>query len=712
MSDKDELFKGIDDAANNLFDQYIVKKPIAAAAPEAPVEAASEAPEPVAETPPVETTPEPEPAPETAPDSSLDELSLDISTDFETATPVEKIPEPTPEPVAEVPAAPEPPQSISLELEVESVIPPEENVLELFAELDESLLTIDWEVNSANITTSRNALAKLIAANQWTEQTPIGQVADQMDKVLASMFESPENSPISAPSQLKKASQVIRTAHDKGPTPDPEVRKILSAALSNLHAVLAPDTGQEEIKLEISDDFEAAMPIEDIPAPPAASEPLEIELSLESTHEEASAAKPAAPAPADEESSFDFGMDLDLEGTADQSGPGERVPEATTRVLKTYAKAITGSIKLITPMEKLFASKPSMAKLHKVNKHLREKLASQQELLVGAFSSDYSSYSGFGTVHGWLESQLDVVGSCVKRIGKLEKLFSKTAGYEKLYNISKKVRKALERQQDAITVVVGGAPANHQFDLTGEYPAIIPPGGAKTTEAPAAAVSAVSDPDSMLNECIDLAKTVELGTAGDSLKTGFKIRKALEKIKKSLSGAALASPGAAAAASNAISAANGTGEPCRWDWLLKTTWDGQLVGLAPDQVAYESKSAVPIKSFRDMAYFSLKKLKSMPWSNLQNLFSGDLAELDKATLNNMELEIAQPPATFAGSSKKKVYPVIMYSEGKGKVFLLDAPTEAISVAEEALWAPGGSSDSDIAGTLTVYGSTMPVVSVT
>ena len=27
MTDKDELFKGIDEAANNLFDQYIVKKP-------------------------------------------------------------------------------------------------------------------------------------------------------------------------------------------------------------------------------------------------------------------------------------------------------------------------------------------------------------------------------------------------------------------------------------------------------------------------------------------------------------------------------------------------------------------------------------------------------------------------------------------------------------------------------------------------------------
>jgi hypothetical protein len=694
MPDKDELFKGIDDAANNLFDQYIVKKPAAGAGPEAPVEAAPADPEPAAETPPVEAA-APEPPPEPVAE-------------------VPKPPEPTPEPVVEVPAAPEQPQSISLELEVESEIPPEENILELFSELDESLLTIDWEVNTANITTSRNFLAKLIAANEWTDQTPIGQVANQMDKVLASMFESPENSPISAPSQLKKASQVIRTAHDKGPTPDPEVRKILSTALSNLHAVLTPDAGQDEIKLEISDDFEAAMPIEDIPAPPAASElalePQDLELSLESAPESPAAPEPAAPTA--EEASFDFGMDLDLEGTTDPSGPGERVPEATTRVLKTYAKAISGSIKLITPMEKLFASKPSMAKLHKVNKHLREKLASQQDLLVGAFSSDYSSYSGFGTVHGWLESQLDVVGSCVKRIGKLEKLFGKTAGYEKLYNISKKVRKALERQQDAITVVVGGAPASHQFDLTGEYPAIIPPGGAKTAEVPAAAVSAISDPDSMLIKCIDLAKTVELGTAGDSLKTGLKLRKALEKIKKSLSGAALASPGAAAAASNAILAANGPGEPCRWDWLLKTTWAGQLVGLAPDQVAYESKTAMPIKSFRDMAYFSLKKLKSMPWSNLQNLFSGELAELDKATLNNMELEIAHPPATFVGSSKKKVYPVIMYSEGKGKIYLLDSPTEAISVAEEALWAPGGSSDSDIAGTLTVYGSTIPVVSVT
>ena len=76
----------------------------------------------------------------------------------------------------------------------------------------------------------------------------------------------------------------------------------------------------------------------------------------------------------------------------------------------------------------------------------------------------------------------------------------------------------------------------------------------------------------------------------------------------------------------------------------------------------------------------------------------------------MEFEIALPPATFVGSSRKKVYLVIMFISGKGKVFLLDSPTEAISVAEEALWAPG-TSGSDIAGTLTVYGSIMPVVSI-
>jgi len=52
----------------------------------------------------------------------------------------------------------------------------------------------------------------------------------------------------------------------------------------------------------------------------------------------------------------------------------------------------------------------------------------------------------------------------------------------------------------------------------------------------------------------------------------------------------------------------------------------------------------------------------------------------------------------------------MYIGGKGKVFLLDTPTEAISVAEEALWSPG-SAVSDISGTLTVYGSTMPVISI-
>ena len=101
----------------------------------------------------------------------------------------------------------------------------------------------------------------------------------------------------------------------------------------------------------------------------------------------------------------------------------------------------------------------------------------------------------------------------------------------------------------------------------------------------------------------------------------------------------------------------------------------------------------------------------MPWTKLQGIFSGELAEQDNSVLNNMELEIARPPASFPGSSKKKVYLVILYSEGRGKIYLIDSPTEAISGAEEALWVPGSSAQSDIAGTLTVYGSTMPIISI-
>lgn len=613
MSDKDDLFKGIDEATDSLFDQYIVK---------------------------------PEATPAATPDA---ELKLEIEQ-----------PKPTPaattEPELELRQKPTPDQKQPV---AASGTPTPDTGDQLFNTLEEALLTIDWEVNHANILKARDILAQLVATQGWEPSSPIGKITLQMDQVLASMLESPENSPTSAPSQLKHALQAIKDAYTAGTTSEANNDKLLDTTLSNLRAILPPESTPEKYpSQDISNDLQAATPVETISQ------------------------------------------------TANQLSPGETVPEATIAVLKQYATAITEAIRLTTPMENLFASRPAMAKLHSVTKRFTAQLSSQQELLKNTFANAYSSYSGLGTVHGWLEAQLDVLKDCVNRISKLENLFAKTTGYEKLFTRSTQIRKILEKQVNALTIASGGSPTQHQFDLTGEYPAVIRPG----KEAPAAAVSAVVDPEAMIDQCVTLAKSIEHKTTDNPQDTSRQIRKTLEKIKIALAGSALHTPGAAAAASAAATGAKHNTK-CRWDWLLKTSWGGQLVGIAPEQIAFESKSTFPANSFNNKTTFSLKKLKSTPWTNLQGMFSGELAELDNSELNNMELEISQPPASFPGSANKKVYLVILYVEGQGKVYLIDSATEAISVAEEALWIPGTSSQADIAGTLTVYGSTMPVVSI-
>ncbi|MDT8334756.1 MAG: hypothetical protein RQ753_03580, partial [Desulfurivibrionaceae bacterium] len=551
---------------------------------------------------------------------------------------------------------------------------PTTDATQLFAKLEEMLLTIDWEVNSENILKAQDILGKLVKARGWVKTSLVGRVTEQMDKVLSSMLESPESSSVSAPSQLKIALETIKNSE----TPGEAVDENLQTTLGNLRALLVSD---EVASQRIKDDLQATTPVASIPTP-------------------------------GDEPSFDLG--LEMEGAPRAEPPaakGETISEETARVLGTFTSAITQSIKLLTPMEGLFASRPAMAKLHAATKRLKENLASLEELFRKTFSADYTSYIGLGTLNSWLESQLEVIKKCVIRIGKMEKLFGKTAGYEKLHARSRKIRKILENQLDALTIVVGGTPVQHQFDLTGEYPAIIRPAPPREPEAPPAAVSAVATPVAMVDKCLSLTNSLEQEGGGNPQEIATRIRKTLEKLKVALSGAAVRAPGASAAASAAASFA-GHATRCRWDWLLKTSWGGQLVGIAPEQVAYESKSTFPLSSFKNLTFFSLKKLKSMPWRKLQDLFSGELAELDNSVLNDMELEIAKPPTSFPGSTKKKVYLVILYSGSKGKVFLVDAPTEAISLAEDALWSPGATTESDnIAGTLTVYGSTIPVVSI-
>ncbi len=644
MTDKDDLFKGIDDAADNLFNQYVVKKPPSATPPELDTTLAG-SPPPL----PLPSEPEPE-----AP-------SFDIEPD-------------------------------SAPISASGAVDGEDN--EIMAQMEEVLLSIDWEVSQKNLTKGREVLKKLVSHHGLNSDSPASLVAGQMDKVLTLMLNNPETVPVSAPSQLKKALEAIRSAVAQGPTPDAAIRKLLSQTLSELHAV---ETSHPESKsgLELNLTLESEAPLSTAPirqeTPPVAPQkPSKVPVSSESTE--------------------DFGMELGLESEVDQDQQGTSVKTETTQVLKAYNEALSTAIKSISPMEKLFANRAGMEKLHAVNKHVREKLAGQVQLLSQTFSGGYTRYTGLGTVNGWLESQLDILNPCVKRLAKVENLFAKTKGYEKLHELVKKIRVSLATQQEAITTAVGGAPITHQFDLTGEYPALQPVLD-RHPEAPAAAVSAVTDPQILLENCLGLARQIETGEVEADREVGLKLREILEKIKSALSGSAISTPGATAAALTAVSNATGRfNSKCRWDWLLKTSWGSQLVGLAPEQVAFESHTAFPIKTFRDKTYFSLQKLKTFPWTNLQSLFSGDLAEIDKTTLNEMELEIVRPPETFRGSTQKKVYPVIMYHAGKGKVFLMDAPTEAISITDEGLWAPG-KQGSDIAGTLTVYGSIMPVIAL-
>ncbi|MBU0673736.1 MAG: hypothetical protein KJ950_03735 [Proteobacteria bacterium] len=614
----------IDGAVDNLFGQYVVKAPGAGASP--PPKAAPEAP------PELDLSMENEPEGSKAPPAQEIELSLE-----EVASPP---------PTAQTPLA------------------------AIFEKMDEALLTIDWEVSHKSLTNARQILKDVISTASISKDTPVSQVVSQMDTVLASMLQSPQATPVSAPGQLKSAFNVVKKAIAQGNTLDSDIRKLLSTTLSDLYTAVAETPGNEPL-LDLSGDSTASSS----PAPPKSDIPT------------------------------DLGFELSLESNDSSSHQGQSVPDATGVILRSYAASLEGSVKRITPMEKLFSNKPGMEKLHTVNRQVREKLASQLELLSRSFTANYSSYTGIGTVDSLLESQLDILTPCVKRMRKLENLFEKTAGYDKLFELASKVRKSLSDQQDAIIKLVGGTPIDHQFDLTGEFepiqPATSPP-----PAAPAATIAAATDPMVLIDDCLILAASVENETDMDlssRQELGQKLTENLKRLKITLtSGASMSTPAATAAALK--------GGKCRWDWLLKATWGGQQVGFVPEQVVYEGTSTLSPKAMSKLGKFPLSKLKSWPWTNLQNLFSGDLAQLSSVELSKMEFEIASVPGTFPGSSAKKVYLLIMYANKQGKVFLLDTPTEAVSISEENLWTPGPAG-SDLAGTLTIYGNVMPVVSL-
>ncbi len=113
---------------------------------------------------------------------------------------------------------------------------------ELLAKLDQSLMTLDWEVSRSNAGNMRDLLDK--AAREYDLGPLVGEggVISLMHKLLAAMSEAPESVPTSGPLALKSSLSAIKAAALEGQPYSAETRSTLEQAQNALLSVL-PEQG-------------------------------------------------------------------------------------------------------------------------------------------------------------------------------------------------------------------------------------------------------------------------------------------------------------------------------------------------------------------------------------------------------------------------------------------------------------------------------------
>ncbi len=274
----------------------------------------------------------------------------------------------------------------------------------ILSKLDQSLMTLDWEVSRSNAGNMRDLLDK--AAREYDLGPLVGEggVIALMHKVLIAMSEAPENVPTSGPLALKSSLTALKTAVLEGQPYSPETRKQLERAQNALLSVLPEQS-------PVSVASQAAV------------------------------------------------------GSAPAAAP---IPQEFQVTLKNHIARLDQLLnKRLIPVEKFFGKTASLSRLYVVIKSVREQLAEQCDQLKAALGGRYGnvmpvadpvsiSINLGNECQMLMQYHLQVLNHCARRVAPIEKLFADMAGQQKLHAIHFDIRSGLMTQLHYVAAALDG----------------------------------------------------------------------------------------------------------------------------------------------------------------------------------------------------------------------------------------------------------------
>ncbi len=300
-----------------------------------------------------------------------------------------------------------------------------EKIYDLLNQLNQALLTIEWEIDKKTVLNARSLLEQIRAELSLETSPRLTELIDLIDLILKGLADAPHTVPTTGPKAMEKGLAVLREAARQGKKTDENTIPALTDALALLQN--SRPTGEGEL-----------------------------ELSIESIAPEAPTHTP--------------------------------LPSSLIKIL-TVHEAVLGKITTrIVQLEKLFAQKPGYDKLYSIYTELRQLLEKQTTTIAHAKHGDFRVSSDTASQPQEIDPDIppkmamvilqhgSILKKCINRLAPIETLFSKTAGYEKLHTLHLQLRELFQKNIQGLALA-----------LTGNYTGAMQSLTAVTTTAPQAA---------------------------------------------------------------------------------------------------------------------------------------------------------------------------------------------------------------------------------
>jgi hypothetical protein len=540
----------------------------------------------------------------------------------------------------------------------------------LLEKLDQSFLTLDWEITPKGVTDFQDLLADIKQIIK-PEVADLHSLISAMNEILDKISTAPEQVPPSASKTLQTGIGLLKEFSADNQL-DPQKLKTDAAAIIK---------GLQKITPDIS--------------------------------------KPDSPEPAEAQGA-EFGEDLmraDL--------PEVKVPLELTNLINLHLTILAQCINRILPLEKLFGQNNLYDKYLSAHQFVRQSLEEEKDRLSTALNASYNVPptdpaghlpAGLATA---LESHISVLRECQETIRPIE-ILARKKGAKKLYKVEKEIRQQLEHQI---------FPLNKA--LSGEYLAVCTSTSPDFSELLAKLADHIDDLGKCIKQVIPLENLFGKTKGYEKLHAAQKrIRVQLEIQKKNLSTAKERFDSAqrpldsaqptthnntsiSPAAENIFTKA----QACPWSNLRAATWNGQMVALLPEELAFEDRDGKAAKKLRPRQEITIKikKLKAWPWTKLAPTFSGDLASLPESKICALELNELMPlmPLTDANAAAPRNERMIfLYKDARGGFAILDGPTKEMAIDKSWQWQPlDGAQGFMLKGFIVKGNERLPVLSV-